>query len=62
MDEKTETFGLFGSADYLATVDDAATYLEAALDEAGNDNAFIVQALASSPSPATSASSPASPA
>lgn len=45
MSEKTETFSRYDSADYLTTVEDAAAYLEAALEEAGDDPAFIAQAL-----------------
>lgn len=45
MGKTTETFGRFDSADYLTTVDDAAAYLEAAIDEAGDDPTFIAQAL-----------------
>ncbi len=45
MSKTTETFGRFDSADYLKTVDDAAAYLEAAIDEAGDDPAFVAQAL-----------------
>lgn len=45
MGKTTETFGRFDSADYLETVDDAAAYLEAAIDEAGDDPTFIAQAL-----------------
>ncbi len=45
MSTTTETFGPFDSADYLKTVDDAAAYLEAAIDEAGDDPTFIAQAL-----------------
>jgi probable addiction module antidote protein len=41
----TEQFTAFDSADYLATREDAAAYLEAALEEAGDDPAFISQAL-----------------
>jgi len=45
MGKTTETFGRFDSADYLKTVDDAAAYLEATIDEAGDDPAFIARAL-----------------
>ncbi|ACZ32267.1 addiction module antidote protein [Xylanimonas cellulosilytica DSM 15894] len=40
-----ETFDRYDSADYLTDADDAAAYLEAALEEAGDDPAFIAQAL-----------------
>ena len=42
---KTEKFGRYDSADYLIDIEAAAAYLEAALDEAGDDPAFIAQAL-----------------
>jgi probable addiction module antidote protein len=45
MSEKTETFTAYDSADYLAGLDDVAAYLEAAVEEAGNDPAFIAQAF-----------------
>lgn len=40
-----EEFTPYDSADYLASVEDAAAYLEAAVEEAGDDPAFIAQAL-----------------
>lgn len=40
-----EEFTRYDSADYLASVEDAAAYLEAAVEEAGDDPAFIAQAL-----------------
>jgi probable addiction module antidote protein len=40
-----EEFTRYDSADYLATVEDAAAYLEAAVAEAGDDPAFIAHAL-----------------
>lgn len=42
--EKVE-FSPYDSADYLTTREDAALYLEAALEEAGDDPAFIAQVL-----------------
>ena len=45
MTKTTETFSPYDSADYLFDVETAAAYLEAALDEAGDDSAGIAQAL-----------------
>jgi probable addiction module antidote protein len=45
MTKTTETFSPYDSADYLFDVETAAAYLEAALDEAGDDPAVISQAL-----------------
>jgi len=45
MSKKTETFTPYDSADYLTGIEDVAAYLEAAIDEAGDDPAFIAQAL-----------------
>ena len=45
MTKTTETFSPYDSADYLVDVETAAAYLEAALDEAGDDSAAIAQAL-----------------
>ncbi|MGI9157191.1 MAG: addiction module antidote protein [Marmoricola sp.] len=45
MSKTTETFSRFDAADYLVDIEDAAAYLEAALEEAGDDPAFIAQAL-----------------
>ncbi|MCY7287771.1 MAG: putative addiction module antidote protein [Cryobacterium sp.] len=45
MSKTTETFSPYDSADYLADIETAAAYLEAALDEAGDDPAAIAQAL-----------------
>src|SRR5680860_327991 len=45
MSKKTETFTPYDSADYLTGIEDMAAYLEAAIDEAGDDPAFIAQAL-----------------
>lgn len=41
---KTE-FSPYDSADYLTSVEDVAGYLEAALEEAGDDPVFIAQVL-----------------
>ena len=40
-----EQFTRYDSADFLLDVEDAAAYLEAAVAEAGDDPAFIAQAL-----------------
>lgn len=40
-----ESFGRYDSADYLKTSEDIALYLEACIEEAGNDPAFIAHAL-----------------
>ncbi len=45
MTDKTEQFAPYDSADYLTGIEDAAAYLEAAIDEAGDDPASIAQAL-----------------
>lgn len=45
MTKSTETFSPYDSTDYLVDVETAAAYLEAALDEAGDDSAVIAQAL-----------------
>ena len=45
MTKTTETFSSYDSADYLVVVETAAAYLQAALDEAGDDSAVIAQAL-----------------
>ena len=45
MSKKTETFTPYDSADYLTGIEDIAAYLEAAIDEAGDDPAFVAQAL-----------------
>jgi probable addiction module antidote protein len=45
MSKKTETFTPYDSADYLVSVEDAAAYLEAAIEEAGDDPTFVAQAL-----------------
>lgn len=40
-----ETFARYDSADYLKTEEDIAAYLEAGMDEAGDDPAYIARAL-----------------
>ena len=45
MSTSTEAFSPYDSADYLVSVEDAAAYLEAALEEGGDDPAFVAQAL-----------------
>jgi probable addiction module antidote protein len=40
-----EKFAPYDSADYLNSLKDIAYYLEAALEEAGDDPAFITQAI-----------------
>jgi len=40
-----EQFSNYDSADYLATPESAAAYLEAAIEEAGDDPAFIAHAF-----------------
>lgn len=40
-----EKYAPYDSADYLRTPEDAARYLEAALEEAGDEPAFIAYAL-----------------
>lgn len=45
MNGTAEEFTRYDSADYLATPEDAAAYLEAAIAEAGDDPAFIAHAL-----------------
>ena len=39
------TFSRFDAADYLKTEEDIALYLEAAMEAAGDDPAFILKAL-----------------
>lgn len=41
----SETFYPLDAADYLATFDDVAAYLEAVIDEGDDDPALITQAL-----------------
>lgn len=45
MSEENEVFTPYDTADYLTSRQDAAAYLEAAIEEAGDDPAFIAQAL-----------------
>jgi len=45
MSKTTEAFSPYDSADYLTSIDDVASYLETALDEAGDDPTVIAQAL-----------------
>lgn len=40
-----ETFARYDSADYLKTEEDVAVYLEAVMDEAGDDPAYVARAL-----------------
>jgi|SRR5882672_5100480 len=42
---KREKFSPFDSAEYLRTESDIAAYLKACMEEAGDDPAFIVQAI-----------------
>jgi probable addiction module antidote protein len=45
MTNKSERFSPFEPADYLTTIEDAAFYLEAVLEEAGDDSARVAEAL-----------------
>jgi probable addiction module antidote protein len=45
MNTSTKAFSPYDSADYLVSVKDAAAYLEAALEEGGDDPAFVALAL-----------------
>ena len=45
MSDESETFSPFDAADYLATFDDVAAYLEAVIDEGDDDPVLIAQAL-----------------
>lgn len=45
MSRSGETFAPFDAADYLKINEDIAAYLEAALEEAGDDPAFIAEVL-----------------
>jgi probable addiction module antidote protein len=40
-----ETFSRYDTADYLKTEEDIAAYLEAVMDEGGDDPAFVAHAL-----------------
>ena len=42
---KKETFSRYDTADYLKSEDDMVAYLEACMEEAGDDPAFIAVAL-----------------
>jgi probable addiction module antidote protein len=42
---ETETFSRYDSAAYLKTAEDMQEYLEACIEEAGDDPAFIIKAL-----------------
>ncbi|MBA3798584.1 MAG: putative addiction module antidote protein [Geodermatophilaceae bacterium] len=45
MSKTTEAFSPFDSANYLTSIEDVIAYLDAALDEAGDDPTVITQAL-----------------
>jgi probable addiction module antidote protein len=45
MTKDADTFSTYDTVDYLTDLEAAAAYLEAAVDEAGDDPAFIAQAL-----------------
>ena len=45
MGKQSESFTPYDSADYLTGIEDVAAYLEAAIEEAGDDPTFIAQAL-----------------
>lgn len=45
MARKKEKFSRYDAADYIKTEEDIAAYLEAAIEEAGDDAAFLAQAL-----------------
>ena len=45
MGRSSEEFSPFDTSDYLVSVEDAAAYLKAALEEGGNDPAFVARAL-----------------
>jgi probable addiction module antidote protein len=45
MGDQRESFTPYDSADYLTGVEDVVAYLEAAIEEGGDDPAFIAQAL-----------------
>lgn len=40
-----ETFSRYDTADYLKTEEDVAAYLEAVMDEGGDDPVFVARAL-----------------
>ncbi len=43
--ETEATFSRYDAADYVKTIEDVAAYLEAAIEEGGDDPAAVVQAL-----------------
>lgn len=45
MGDQGERFTPYDSADYLTGIEDVAAYLEAAIEEGGDDPAFVAQAL-----------------
>jgi probable addiction module antidote protein len=45
MSDTTEKFGSYDGADYLNDLEDATAYLEAALDDSGDDPAAVARAL-----------------
>lgn len=45
MNAKPESFTSYDPADYLGSIEDVAAYLEAAIDEGGDDPAVITRAL-----------------
>lgn len=45
MTDPSSGFSAYDSADYLHSFEEAAAYLEAAVDEAGDNPAFMAQAL-----------------
>ncbi len=42
---ENETFSRYDTADYLKTEEDIAAYLEAVMEEGGDDPAFVARAL-----------------
>ena len=40
-----ETFSRYDTADYLKTEDDIAAYLDAVMEEGGDDTAYVARAL-----------------
>lgn len=45
MTKEPADFSPYDSADYLTGIEDVAAYLEAALEEAGDDPSYVTQAL-----------------
>jgi len=45
VDAKSETFSRYDTADYLKSEEDIIAYLEAAMEEGGDDAAYIARAL-----------------